>query len=207
MGSCLCRDSIAAEENAEIESKTEHESRSAGEFSAPSKHVVQEPTSATILVPTSTTKASDETEFDDMPPLGDLKKFVPPLHIAKVVKVYDGDTLTVGAPLHIGGERKFFKFSVRVAAIDCPELRTKNASEKQVAIEAKSFVQDRILNRIVHLTDIGQDKYGRMLARVSCNGEDLATQLIDAHLAVPYDGGKKTVVEDWVIFRAQAKST
>ena len=174
-----------------IETKNRHGIRSFGEFAAPSKHLLQEPTSATMSVPTSTTKASDETEFDGMPPLSDLKRFVPPLHIAKGVKVYDGDTLTVGAPLHIEGERNFFKFSVRVADIDCPELRTKNACEKQVAIEAKTFVQDRILNRIVHLTDIAQGKYGRMLARVSCNGEDLATQLIDAHLAVPYDGGTK----------------
>ena len=113
--------------------------------------------------------------------------------------------ITIGAPLRIENESHFYKFSVRVLGVDCPELRTKNAREKQVAIEAKTFVQDRILNRIVHLTDIGQDKYGRVLARVSCNGEDLATQLIDAHLAVPYDGGTKTVIEDWVVFREQAK--
>ena len=152
-------------------------------------------------------KSADDAKFEDMPQVRDLKKFVPSVHIAKVVKVYDGDTFTVGAPLHIEFERRFYKFSVRLAAVDCPELRTKDPNEKQVALEAKKFVTDRLLNRVVRLTDSNMDKYGRLLARVSYNGEDLATQLIDAHLAVPYNGGKKMVIDDWVSFRKQAKSS
>merc|ERR1712176_1502571 len=140
-----------------------------------------------------------------MPQLRDLPKFIPPIHAAKVVRVYDGDSFTIGVPLLIANTQRYYKFSVRVAGIDSPEIRTKNPREKQVAVEAKEFVQDRILDRIVHLTDVSHDKYGRVLARVSCDGQDLATQLIAARLAVAYDGGTKTKVEDWVTFRNQAE--
>ena len=159
-----------------------------------------------IPVPASG-KAHDDAQFDGMPQVRDLKKFVPSVHMAKVLKVYDGDTFTIGAPLHIENEQRFYKFSVRLAGIDCPELQTQDPNEKQVALEAKQFVTDRILNRPVHLDDLNIDKYGRLLARVSYNGEDLSTQLLDAHLAVPYGGSTKTVVNHWVSFREHAKSS
>ena len=141
-------------------------------------------------------------KFDDMPRLGQLKKFIPPVHLAKVLRVYDGDSITVGAPLHIAGERRFYKFSVRVRGIDCPEMRSRNRGEKQVAREAKKFVSERLMKRVVHLTRLGTDKYGRLLATVGYDGQDLSTQLLEAHLAVPYRGRRKNVI-DWIPFRNQ----
>ena len=149
----------------------------------------------------------DASIFDAMPPLSELDKFLPPVHVAKVIKVYDGDTITIGVPLKIGvdGDSQFYKFPVRVLGLDCPEIRSKDPREKQVAQEAKQFVSERILDRVVHLTQLGTDKYGRLLAKVGYDGHDLSTQLIEAHLAVPYDGGTKTVVDDWIAFRNQVK--
>lgn len=39
------------------------------------------------------------------------------------------------------------------------------------------------------------DKYGRILATVWCDGQDLAQQLILNGHGVPYDGGKKGTIE------------
>ncbi len=43
------------------------------------------------------------------------------------------------------------------------------------------------------LSDVGRDKYGgRLVADIVVDGEDLCRSLLDAGLAVPYEGGRKT---------------
>ena len=55
----------------------------------------------------------------------ETKIFIPPVSIAKVIKVYDGDTITVASRLPFTDERKdiIWRFSVRLNGIDCPEIR------------------------------------------------------------------------------------
>lgn len=138
-----------------------------------------------------------------VPPLRELKPFVPPIAHGTVVKVYDGDTITVAAPLpNEEGVPTYFKFSVRLRGIDCPELRTRNDVEKSVAIVARDALQARILHKEVQLTARATDKYGRLLANVYYHGDDgeepeLGQWLLAKRLAVPYDGGTKTVVTNW----------
>ena len=107
------------------------------------------------------------------------------------VRNYDGDTITFNLPsLHpIIGD----KISIRVNGIDTPEIRGKCEKEKYDAKQAKEIVSN-ILKNAEHITlkNMKRGKYFRIAADVVVDGENLADVLIDAGMAVRYDGGKKT---------------
>lgn len=124
--------------------------------------------------------------------------FVPPLTEGIVIKVYDGDTITIVSKLPY--DSQLYKFSVRINNIDCPEIRGSNHDEKQCALIAKKRVSDLILNKRVELRNIGTEKYGRVLADVLIDGEDIGTILINERLALRYDGGTKTRPLSWMSY-------
>ena len=64
----------------------------------------------------------------------------------KVIKVYDGDTVTVEAYPWPGLEAKA---SVRVDGVDTPEIRGKCEAEKQKAIEARDYVKGLVLGELI----------------------------------------------------------
>ena len=109
---------------------------------------------------------------------------------ALYVRNYDGDTITFNLPgLHpIIGE----KISIRVNGIDTPEIRGKCEKEKYDAKQAKEMVSD-ILKEAEQITlkNMERGKYFRIAADVIVDGENLADMLIEAGMAVRYDGGKK----------------
>jgi micrococcal nuclease len=130
--------------------------------------------------------------------VGNLPSYTPKVKNPFVIKVYDGDTITVAG--RIAGEQTIYKFSVRLRGIDCPEMKTKNESEKYIAIKARDFVADLCLNKYVKLENCSNDKYGRLLADVIVNGKNISTLLIENKLAVAYDGGTKHVPKNWDMF-------
>lgn len=136
--------------------------------------------------------------------LRDCKPFIPNISIGKVVKVYDGDTMTVACKL----DGEYYKFNVRIRGVDCPEMRTKKGSERMAAHFVQAHMEKFILNRLVQLHDIAYDKYGRILARVVMNNVDLGEYLLTHRLAVEYDGGsKENTPDDWMRFiRGKKKS-
>jgi endonuclease YncB( thermonuclease family) len=85
----------------------------------------------------------------------------------------------------------YYRFSVRLRGIDCPEMKS---DDKVIAMIAQKKVSDLILNKRVYLTEVSMDKYGRLLAKVSYHGVDVSAFLLGQKLAVPYDGGTKTIV-------------
>ena len=127
-----------------------------------------------------------------------LPTYTPNVINPTVVKVYDGDTITIAG--RIGNDRTIYKFSVRLRGIDCPEMKTKNQSEKNIAIKARDFVAALCLNKRVRLENCSNDKYGRLLADVVVNGKNISALLIENKLAVAYDGGTKHVPENWEVF-------
>lgn len=127
-----------------------------------------------------------------------LPTYTPNVINPTVVKVYDGDTITIAG--RIGNDRTIYKFSVRLRGIDCPEMKTKNQSEKNIAIKARDFVAALCLNKRVRLENCSNDKYGRLLADVVVNGKNISALLIENRLAVAYDGGTKHVPENWEVF-------
>ena len=130
----------------------------------------------------------------------DAKIFVPPVEEAYVIKVYDGDTITV-ATAFPWEPQVAYRFSVRILGIDTPEKRTKDDDEKYVANIAQKFVADRILNKFVTLQNVSTDKYGRLLANVyTSDGVSIGEELIKNNLAVAYDGGTKKTPDNWKTF-------
>jgi micrococcal nuclease len=108
---------------------------------------------------------------------------------AKIVHVYDGDT--VHAVFSLPNSSIIYKYKLRLAHIDTPELRSKNKNEVKKANEAKKVVEDMILNKIVYLELEGEDKYGRILANIFINNLNLNQYLIDNKYAYRYEGGTK----------------
>jgi endonuclease YncB( thermonuclease family) len=120
------------------------------------------------------------------------QKYVPKMEYVRVVDVYDGDTITVvRRRFVVPCCPKLDSFKVRLHGIDCPELRSKNDDEKKVAIMVKEHIQTMILGKVVRLTVHGYDKYGRVLANVSCQDTDISEHLLGKGFAVPYFGKTK----------------
>jgi len=120
----------------------------------------------------------------------DTVPFIPPIHSGKVIKVYDGDTITIATKLHYD-ESTLYRFSVRLKGIDTPELRTKDPLEKENAILSRDFVSNLIMDKMVELKDVEIEKYGRILANVYYDNKNISDMLLEANLAVKYNGGTK----------------
>lgn len=120
--------------------------------------------------------------------------YVPRFTRARVVSVYDGDTLTIARKESIWWHSKVFSYKVRLNGIDCPEMRGSSEEEKCYALKAKEVVEKLVLNKDVKLDIQGYDKYGRLLARVFFGKTDLSEHLLGIGLAVPYYGKTKSVV-------------
>lgn len=124
--------------------------------------------------------------------------FVPAISIAKCVKVYDGDTITIVSAL--SADSHLYRWSVRLRNIDAPEMRTKCANEKICAKLAQEAMSKQVLNQMVTLKNVGYDKYGRVLADVFVGEVNVTDSLLAQNLAVPYDGGTKLAPPDWIEF-------
>jgi len=60
-------------------------------------------------------------------------------------------------------------------------------------LQSKELVADILKDaEQIDLKNIARGKYFRIVADVVVDGESLADELIEAGMAVPYDGGKKT---------------
>ena len=107
---------------------------------------------------------------------------------------YDGDTIRFDLPGYppIAGD----DIRVRVNGIDTPEINGKCEKEKYDAQQAKEMVADILKDaEKIELKNMERGKYFRIAADVFVDGENLADMLIEAGMAVRYDGGTKT--KDW----------
>ena len=121
----------------------------------------------------------------------DCEPFTAPIKYGKVVKVYDGDTIHVIAPIFDG---VMSRFRVRLNGIDTPELRTKDEWEKKAGNIVKNILIEKIGDQIIELRDVSYDKYGRILANIIFNDENINQWLIEIGWAFPYEGkGEKLV--------------
>jgi micrococcal nuclease len=115
--------------------------------------------------------------------------FIPQLSYCKVIKVYDGDTVTVGS--RITGTNIVYRFSVRLAGIDTPEMTSKNNLEKERAIFVRDRLHDLVFGKIVLLKNLSTEKYGRILADIYLDDLHINKYMIDNKYAYEYNGGKK----------------
>ena len=134
---------------------------------------------------------------------------------ARLADVYDGDTITVVAPL----ASEMFKVRVRLSGVDTPELcgvtKTAGLAARDALIAhlagidmcglGGSMVRHMLKTSscLVWIVCKGNDKYGRALCKVyteaqAITGRLASTQdfLIGAGYAVAYDGGRKPTVSE-----------
>ena len=128
--------------------------------------------------------------------LEDTIKFIPNIKSCTVVSVYDGDTITIASRLPFINS-PIYRWSIRIYGIDCPEMKSHNEKEKEIALIAKKTIEDKILHKQVILKNVKYDKYGRLLANVFYKDEDISQMMIDKKLAVPYFGKKKKPPKCW----------
>lgn len=93
--------------------------------------------------------------------------------IVKVIDVYDGDTITVAMCIHPSDcvTELVYKFKVRMYGYNTEELRQpKNEPDreekKEWAIYQRDWVKGHLLNKIVYMECLGNDKYGRLLGKI-----------------------------------------
>jgi len=125
----------------------------------------------------------------------DTKPFVPPINSGYVIKVYDGDSFTIASEMPFLNS-PIYRFSVRLSGIDCPEIKGKTIIEKELAINARDALINKIMNKTITLKNVSLEKYGRILADVYCDGVHINQWMLDNKFALPYDGGTKT--SEWI---------
>lgn len=130
---------------------------------------------------------------------------------ARVVDIYDGDTMTCVIPLF----NSYYKFTVRLDGIDTCEIRNKNLELKHKGLLARKLIIDTLCldntctiditkkelqeylkknTIIVWLECLEFDKYGRLLGKIykdKHSNKSLSDILLDEKLGYKYDGGTK----------------
>ena len=76
--------------------------------------------------------------------------FIPQIRFAKVIKVYDGDTITVAAKLPFK-QSPIYRFSVRLRSIDSPEIKGNSKKECDLAIASRDALHNLIFGKIIEL--------------------------------------------------------
>lgn len=138
----------------------------------------------------------------------DTIPFIEPIQFGQVIKVYDGDSITVASRLPIPNS-PIYRFQVRLNGIDTPEIKGKTKDEKEMAQKAKKALSGLILNKEVKLKNVSKEKYGRLLADVyySTNDRDICCNnwMIKQRYAVPYNGGTKKIIKSWKKYKQTGK--
>ena len=105
--------------------------------------------------------------FLALPPVG-----APDTFTAVVTAVHDGDTITVS--------RARLPVKIRLEGIDCPE------SGQAFGQHAKHFTEALVFRKTVTVNPRSVDRYGRLVARVLVDGQDVSLALVQAGFAWHY---------------------
>jgi len=127
-------------------------------------------------------------------------EFTFPIQGGRVIKVYDGDTITIASKMPYN-ESPLYRLSVRLNGIDAPEIRGVTDEEKTAAKTARDALSVLILNRYISLKNIKNEKYGRILADVYLDNRCINEWLIDERYAVKYDGKEKKIPSSWLQYK------
>lgn len=108
---------------------------------------------------------------------------------ALCVKNYDADTITIIFKY----KDEIVKVNCRILNIDTPEIKSKNIELKKIAKNAKEYVSSLILNKIIYVEFLDNDKYGRPLIIVYDKDKtyNLSDKLIQGGYAYIYEGKRK----------------
>lgn len=130
----------------------------------------------------------------------DTIEFTFPITGGRVIKVYDGDTITIASKLPFA-ESPLYRLSVRLNGIDTPEIKGKSDDEKTAAKNARDALSGLILNKHIVLKNIQSEKYGRILADVYINELHVNLWMIQQRYAISYEGKTKTPPNSWLKYQ------
>ena len=107
----------------------------------------------------------------------------------KLLRTIDGDTIVVDLPCRDTLVCK--KVPIRIFGLDTPEMRARCEIEKQMAVNARDYLQTFLKGKQIDLRDCKRDDFYRLICSVKAEGEDVATKMIAEDLAYPYEGKSK----------------
>lgn len=111
----------------------------------------------------------------------------------KVIKVADGDTLTV---LRDGREQ----VRIRLYGIDAPE------SKQDFGTRSKQSLSDMAYGQTVEVTPVVQDHYGRTVAHIQVRGQDVSEAQVKDGMAWVYrQYCTEAACKDWLRLEQQAR--
>ena len=129
------------------------------------------------------------------------KPFIPKITYGKVIKVYDGDTITIACRIYNGyslvESPELYRFPVRLNGIDSPEMKSHHENEKKLAHVSQEALSNLIFGKIVTLQNVSMEKYGRVLADVYLGSLNVNQWMLEGGYAVKYDGGTKHRPNEW----------
>lgn len=115
---------------------------------------------------------------------------------ARVVDVYDGDTLNI--IFFVGSELQNHKF--RLYGIDTPEIKPLKSVPNRADVidsakKSKEYLASLILNKVVYIKFREEEKYGRLMGEIyydnTHNSACVNQLMIENGYANEYFGGKK----------------
>jgi endonuclease YncB( thermonuclease family) len=98
-----------------------------------------------------------------------LPLFLSATWYGEVTQVFDGDTVVA---LYRGSEKR-----IRLHGVDCPEM------DQPYGEAAKAFTTEMVLGKKVRIHALGEDEYGRAIARIDIGGIRLNEELVRVGLA------------------------
>ena len=99
----------------------------------------------------------------------------------KVVRVYDGDTLTA-----VEGNTEI---EISLAGIDAPEFsKKKHLPSQPYSQKSKEYLSSMVLNKNVNISFYGKDRHGRTLGVVFVDEKNVNLEMVKAGLAEVYRG-------------------
>lgn len=99
------------------------------------------------------------------------------------VRVWDGDTMRLGMTNDAE--------AIRILNIDTPEIEGACPYEIDLAFRAKERLAQLIANQPVEIVRDSLDQYGRTLAVLRINGQDVGDQLVAEGLARTWTGRRE----------------
>lgn len=116
------------------------------------------------------------------------------------VIIIDGDTVNLPCPAATKGQRGCSE-RIRLINIDTPEISSVQCEAAyQLGLAAKDVLAELIRGKPVTVRRDGRDRYGRTLAYLSVNGQDIGEALITAGVALRWRPGPKAKaarVREW----------
>lgn len=121
-------------------------------------------------------------------------------YAAKIVEIYDGDTVTVD--IDLGFNIIVANQKIRLSGIDTPEIRTIKKDDKEFGLLSRKKLSEQLpigsWQKIQTIkSSNNDDKFGRILGIfIMENGQSLNQWMIDNNYAVNYNGENKLLIQE-----------